>query len=185
MRPLNPAPIVEAIVEIDCDLPPGFDLDGLAEKAEAIQARLGQYPDFERLETVGWQLGFAEAALRGSALEALWFRSRETPQIAQIRSGGFSFSRLAPYGSLDDYLPEIRRLWGIYQEFCRPLAVRAARLRYINRLNLALTAGKVELGDYLRVVPPQPLDGVDFTAFRRLGHHDQLGRAPALGGRTG
>jgi uncharacterized protein (TIGR04255 family) len=69
---------------------------------------------------------------------------------------GFSFNRLAPYTSLDDYLSEIERVWRIFVSIASPVQIRVVRLRYINRILLPLTNGRVELEDYLKVGPRLP-----------------------------
>jgi uncharacterized protein (TIGR04255 family) len=89
-------------------------------------------------------------------LQALQFRSSDEKQIVQVRRGGFSFNRLAPYTSLDHYLNEIRRTWDIYREISSPLHVRAIQLRYINKLSLPAKDGKVELNEYFRIGPRLP-----------------------------
>ncbi len=84
------------------------------------------------------------------------FKSINTPdrrQVVQLRSQGYSFNRLAPYGTLDDYLNEIRRTWLIYVGLARPIAVKKIQLRYINRILLPMSHHQVDLDLYLRLGP--------------------------------
>jgi uncharacterized protein (TIGR04255 family) len=90
----------------------------------------------------------------------------EKNQIVQIRSDGYSFNRLAPYDSLDEYLPEIRRTWDLYRELALPVQVRAVRLRYINRILLPGPNGDPTLSRFLKVAPQlQPSAGTTLEAF--------------------
>jgi uncharacterized protein (TIGR04255 family) len=67
-----------------------------------------------------------------------------------VRAQGYSFNRLAPYTSLDDYLPEIQRTWDLFVKLTSPVQLRVIRLRYINRILLPLKNGQVDLKRYLK-----------------------------------
>src|ERR1700730_1851742 len=108
----NP-PIVEAVFDIDCDLPPGFDLAGLETAARAqIQ---DQYPKFRAQFLQEHKIEAAQDAppkmSSRLAVQAFQFLHDDEKQLVQVRAQGFSFNRLTPYTSLDDYLPEIERPW--------------------------------------------------------------------------
>lgn len=163
----NP-PIVEAVLDIDCDMPPGFDLtavepparDAFRESYPKARKQLLQGYTIEQPLNADPQL----SAARG--LHALQFLQDDEKQIVQVRRPGFSFNRLAPYGSLDDYLPEVRRTWEVFQRLTSPIQIRRVRLRYINRVLLPLTDGRVELDDYLTGGPRLPdEDRLEFTGF--------------------
>jgi len=163
-------PIVEAVVDIDCDMPPGQDLAEL--EAPGRDAFCDRYPTFRTrfLREGQIELHRGEAAPKVSAkvgIQALQFLQDDEKQLVQLRMQGFSFNRLAPYSTLDDYLPEIERTWRLFVNLASPIQIRAVRLRYINRIELPLTEGRVELGDYLGKVSPQlPGDtGLTFAGF--------------------
>lgn len=87
-------------------------------------------------------------------------------QLVQVRAEGFSFNRLAPYTTLDDYLPEIERTWGLYVRLVSPVQIRVIRLRYINRILIPLTANSVNLDDFLKIGPRLPdEDGLVLSGF--------------------
>lgn len=142
------APIVEAVLDLDCDLPAGFDLARFEE--EGRNAFASHYPLVRRQAFVSHTLtasagGQPPAHAVQQGLRALRFVSTDGLQLVQARSEGFSFNRLAPYTSLSEYLPEIERCWQIYAGLAAPLLVRRVRLRYINRIRLPRreTAGGV------------------------------------------
>lgn len=155
---LENAPIIEVILDIDCDLPPSFQL----QSAEAdLLSLLGDAYPKTRHQMVQEHQVFAQAdappqiSLR-SGLQALQFLSVDERQIVQFRTGGFSFNRLAPYSQLDDYLPEIERTWRLFVEKAGPLLIRKIGLRTINKIQLPVAQGKVSLQDYIQTGPRLP-----------------------------
>jgi uncharacterized protein (TIGR04255 family) len=152
---LPTAPIVEALVDIDCDLPPNVDVEALDAAGKAAygdhypreQRRMfnthqavmvpGQPPQFTSSE--GWQ--------------AHQYLFDDGKQLVQVRPDGFSFNRLAPYSCLDDYLPEIERTWQLFVGLAHPLVCRAVRMRYINRIELPLVEGRADFEKFLTSPP--------------------------------
>jgi len=152
---LSHPPIVEAVVDIDCDMPPATDLTALEGPARDLFGK--QYPTFRTQFVQEHEIRQEGAAppkmsvRRG--VQALQFFQSDEKQLVQMRTQGFSFNRLAPYSSLDDYLPEIERTWRLFLKLALPVQIRHIRLRYINRILLPTTAGRVELNDYLKLGP--------------------------------
>jgi uncharacterized protein (TIGR04255 family) len=99
-------------------------------------------------------------------VQALQFLTADEKQIVQCRRLGYSFNRLAPYATLDDYLPEIRRTWDLYRDVAAPVQVRVVRLRYINSLPLPSKDGTPDFAEYLAVGPRlgEP-EGLSFRGF--------------------
>lgn len=165
---LKNAPIVEAVFDLDCDLPHGFDLRSV--EAAARDKFRDTYPEYR--PQFMQELLFDPA--KGSptttismATQALQFRTKDNTQIVQVRTGGFSFNRLAPYGSLDDYLAEIERTWKAYVDLVSPVQIRVIRLRYINRILIPLTENAhVDIDDYFTIGPSVPDEkGLMLTGF--------------------
>jgi uncharacterized protein (TIGR04255 family) len=153
----NP-PIVEAVIDFDCDLPPQFDLAALE---GATRATFGdKYP---KLRTQLQQEFLIEtkpnepssASIR-QGLQALQCLYEDDRQLVQVRTQGFSFNRLAPYSTLDDYLPEIERTWRLYIDLVEPVRIRVIRLRYINLIHVPLTDGRVDLDEFFMIGPRVP-----------------------------
>jgi len=160
-------PIVEAVVDIDCDMPPALDLTALEKPARAAYS--DRYPKFRtvfveqhRIEAKGTEPSVHSA---DRAIQALQFLHDNERQLVQVRTQGFSFNRLTPYTSLDDYLPEIERTWRLFLDIATPVQVRIVRLRYINRILLPMTEQKVELEVYLRASPRLADDTLVLTGF--------------------
>jgi len=169
---LTTAPIIEAVLDIDCDGPPGQEIGAL--EGPARDSFLDRYPQFRtqllqeaRIEQQpDGPVQFS--ARRG--IQAFQFLQEDEKQLVQVRAQGFSFNRLAPYSSLDDYLPEIERTWRLFVGFASPVLVRALRLRYINRILLPLVDNRVELDHYLRIGPRLP-DEEKLTLLGFLNQH--------------
>ena len=168
----NP-PIVEAILDIDCDLPPSQDLEKI--EAPAIARYSERYP---KLRIQYFQEHRLEAAPNAEpkisvgkhGRKALQFVSDDEKQLVQVRAEGFTFNRLTPYTSLDDYLPEIKRTWDIYASLTNPIQIRVIRLRYINRILLPAHDNRVQLDTYFKVAPHLP-DESDLMFVGFLNQH--------------
>lgn len=165
---LSHAPIVEAVLDVDCDMPPAFDLAALEGKLQ--DAFREEYPKFRtqyleeyRIERKGDQPSKHSAK---RAIQAFQFLQNDEKQLVQVRTQGFSFNRLAPYSTLDEYLPEIERAWGLFATIISPVQIRIVRLRYINRILLPFANERVELERYLKVSPRLPEeDRLQFAGF--------------------
>lgn len=177
---LDHPPIIEAVVDIDCDMPPKFDLAACGQDA---MARFSDaYPRHEKQMMAGLTLKIVDekdapeldvpTRTRGT-LSAHLFRNREGNQLVQVRQRGFSFNRLAPYDGLDSYLPEIERVWKIFVDLTQPVIVRQISLRFINRLLLPLDDDGLDLGSFFQVGPQLPDSGnLRLTGF--LNQHSAI-----------
>jgi uncharacterized protein (TIGR04255 family) len=113
---LPKAPIVEAVLDIGCDMPPAFDITAI--EGRARDGFRDQYPKLRkqfiqqtRIETK--PDATPQMSVR-HGMQAFQFLQGDEKQLVQVRAQGFSFNRLAPYTSLDDYLPEIKRTWQLF-----------------------------------------------------------------------
>lgn len=166
------APIIEAILDVDCDMPPGQQI-ALLEKT----ARNAFRPEYSKFRTAFIQTHQIEAKADQPpqmsvqhAIQAFQFLSEDEKQIVQLRTQGFSFNRLSPYTSFDDYLPQIEKAWRLFISVASPIQIRSVRLRYINRILLPLAKNKhIELSHYLKIGPRLP----DEERFTLVGFLDQ------------
>lgn len=167
------APIIEAVLDIDCDLPPMLDLSGI--QGAAFEVFKDRYPKFRQefiQQHVLTQAGDAAPELRvNEGLGALQFVTEDEKQLVQFRPNGFSFNRLAPYTSLDDYLPEIEASWHTFLKLAKPVQIRKLGIRMINRILLPMAEEKLDFGDFLQVPPRLPTSTGAKLSF--LGFLDQ------------
>lgn len=165
---LGNAPIIEAVLDIDCVLPTSFKLEDV--EVAARDSFRSEYPKLKKqflLQHSVKHPAEGPAEVSGSkALQALQFLKEDEKQLIQLRRNGFSFNRLTPYDSLGTYLPEIERTWNAYLGLAEPSSIRRISLRYINRLLLPVDGPSLRLSDYLRQAPQLPEDTkLSFTGF--------------------
>ncbi len=171
------APTIEAVVDIDCDLPPNLDFEAVNQKA--FERFKDTYPHQRRSIVQGHEIRPSQESLSVTiqrGLGALQFRSEDEKQLIQIRWNGFSFNRLKPYSSLDDYLAEIETRWETFKQIVQPIQLRKIGLRYINRIALPCENGQLDLRQYLTMLPVKPdcsKDGFDLQ-MRRFVHQHQV-----------
>jgi uncharacterized protein (TIGR04255 family) len=165
---LKKAPVIEAIIEFDCDMPPKFKV---AEYEEAFKATYSvAYPEFRTVYAETHEIqSDREGTTSHSAQRAVdghQFWNAEKTELVQVRNWGFSFNRLKPYSTLDDYLPTIKLNWGKFAAVGQPIQLKALRMRFINRIELPSTTGNLELKDYLSICPQLPNgSNLVFTGF--------------------
>lgn len=103
-------------------------------------------------------------------IQSFHFLQEDEKQLVQLRTQGFSFNRLAPYSSLDDYLPEIERIWRLWVDIVSPVQIRAIRLRYINRILLPLKPEGIELSEFFKTYPTLPDENLILSGFLNQYH---------------
>ena len=173
---LDNAPIIEAVLDLDCDFEPTAKLELLEESARS--ALRASYPRFRKQVTHTHQVRNASDAapeiFATQQLSAFIFHSPDDTQLVQLRTGGFSFNRLVPYTTLDDYLPEIARTWELYREVARPIQIRRIGLRFINRMLLPLENGRLRFNDYLKGLAELPEEDQRFHYRGFLNQHNAI-----------
>jgi uncharacterized protein (TIGR04255 family) len=149
------APITEALIDIQAQLPQEIKLDILTQVYSSIQT---EYPKREEVLMVQGQMIVGESVGATASQSQIGYVvfSNDQKQILQMRLDGFSFSRLAPYDCWESFRDEAKRLWNIYQSLTHPEAIVRLAVRYINRLDIHLPFG--DLKDYLRTYPEVSLD---------------------------
>jgi len=157
----NP-PVVEAVIDIDCELPEGFDVVSTEELARSAFG--DRYPVVRKhhlhQQHISLQGASPPEISSQSALEGLRFFQEDERQLVQIRAHGYSFNRLKPYVGFDVCLDEIERTWQAYRDIVHPARVQQIRIRYINQIEIPFhpTNRRVELDDYLAIGPKLPDD---------------------------
>jgi uncharacterized protein (TIGR04255 family) len=168
----NP-PIVEAVIDIDCDLPPTFDLRAAQQTiCETFKDSYPQTREQVLSETQMRQERDAppQVQMGRQALHAVQLIQEDGKQLVQFRENGFSFNRLAPYNGLDVYLGEIERTWNLFQKLANPVKIRKVALRTINRILLPVEENGINLEEYIKTSPRLPTNcDLIFVGF--LNHH--------------
>ncbi len=145
------APITEAILDLKVILPDGFPVEKFLEIHEHIRDR---FPTSQPIHvgSLVVQAGPDIQVNTNRQHSGFLFRSKDNLRIFQATLQGFTFNRLAPYDSWEEFRSAARSLWEIYKGICKPEFVTRAAVRYINQFHIP-TTGAIELQDYLKTVP--------------------------------
>lgn len=156
VRHLSRPPIVEAVLDFRTRLPAGLNSEALDAAASEVSV---DYPTRKQQWMIEGSFAFAiegDQPVSSSSRRPNGFvyHSKDGKQVAQFRLDGFTFSRLAPYTSWDEVVPEAFRLWNIYRRVAQPEGLFRVGVRYINRIRLP--EAPRELNDLLTSAPQVP-----------------------------
>lgn len=149
-RHYSRAPITEAIIDLRVTLPEGFSVEQLTDIHALIS---DHFPTKEPIHAGSLMLQAGPNIKIDASRQhhGFLFRSEDGLRIFQATLSGFTFNRLAPYKTWEEFRGEARQLWEVYKDICKPSSVIRAAVRFINRLDLPGPA--LDLKDYLRTVP--------------------------------
>jgi uncharacterized protein (TIGR04255 family) len=150
-RHYDKAPIKEAIIDVQVEQSGSLTL-----------------ADFENVETLPPQgyrdrqkliMGQVRGQIEGNRLTATAnqdqlgyaFVGGEGKHVTQFRVNGFSFSRLAPYQTWEQFRNEAKTLWLSYRKIVGALPVVRVGLRYVNQLDLPTPVR--DFRDFIRSYP--------------------------------
>src|SRR5439155_14194642 len=140
------APITEALLDIQVILPDEVDAQRLLAFHDLVKERFPEKRD--RLSwTHGfqWQVGQEPQIIpAGQKQEGYLFVSADKTRIVQARINGFTFNKLKPYVNWDTLSAESRALWEQYRQLACALNVLLIGLRYLNRIDILLSAYRRE-----------------------------------------
>lgn len=161
----NP-PIVEAVIDVRCELPSSFDASALHDAIPRdIRSRFPQSNERRQIEA---QIK-AGASVSSSDVVLGYILSTESRSKAvQFRLDGFSYSRLQSYSTFEEFSEEARELWDAYVRFSSPLRVSRIAGRFVNVIEL--DEGLNSFLDFAQVgnpyvTPPKALEG-SLRSFR-------------------
>lgn len=161
------APIVEALIDIQCVLP--GPTEALAQLQDAESAL---YPHKQRIDEYRAELKaqfnknpsepFAGSAAR--TLSGYVSTNHERNQVFQAKIDRFVFARLKPYPGWDQFSKEARRLWTAYRAIATPTTISRIAIRTINRLELPIPVTDPSV--FLQLLPSMSSGvGADISSF--------------------
>ncbi len=152
---LQHAPIIEAVFDIQCRSDSHLNSDDIKQKA--INLLNQSYPHVRNEYILEQQIQSSDQKSYeltvNEELKGFRFISDDKLQLIQFRRDGISFNRLAPYSAFEDYLPIVKSNWKIYYDITSPVEITRIAQRFINKINIPLNDGSVDLERYLKVVP--------------------------------
>ncbi len=145
------APITEALLDLKVILPENFSVEKFLEIHDRVR---DQFPTSEPIHVGSLAIqAIPEIQVEASRQHSgFLFRSKDGLRIFQATLQGFTFNRLAPYNSWEEFSGDAKSLWEIYKDVCKPSFVTRAAVRYINRIDIP-AKGPIDLQDYLKTVP--------------------------------
>jgi uncharacterized protein (TIGR04255 family) len=149
-RHFSKAPVIEAIIDIQIAGAPADLLETL-ENAEMAAG----YRQAGTIGAIVGKLEFREdssvATAKGSRL-GYRFHSADDKFVVQIRTNGFTFSRLAPYDRWETFIAEAESNWAHYRRIVEGpgIVIPQFSVRYINKLHMPPGS---EVSSYLRTYP--------------------------------
>jgi len=145
--------VLEALVDIRVERGSPIDLPTLANVHVGEEER---YPKREALmsSSITFDPKGNAVAQAAQSMNGYRFSDSANSRIAQVRQDGFTFSRLQPYDQWESWRGEARRVWDRYVEAVRPKTINRVAVRYINRIDVSSTRGR--LRDYLNIYPELP-----------------------------
>lgn len=151
-RHLSRAPAREALIDIQFE--PHVPLEAIERFAAIAEPEFKQNLDL-------WEafVGFnangnqPEASTRHTVIGKR-LDSDQPPHVLQCRAGGFTFSRLSPYGEWKDLRNEAHRWWKVFYSEVQPHTVTRIAVRYINEIKLPLPMR--DFSEYLTCPPRVP-----------------------------
>lgn len=163
--PYSHPPIVEALLDIQVDLPGDFALDTLLKCQQKVKK---DYPDRKSAQDVTGEISVGQKVSASASTEPTGyvFASPDKKQLFQAKRTGFTFNRLAPYPGWDVFFAEAKRLWEEYHRVTHPRGYKRVALRYIDRFDFPFP--EVMLETYFRTYPevsrdlPQVMAGFFF-----------------------
>lgn len=168
--PLSRAPIVEAVIGVTARAESSWEEVAISEQ---FKQRLPEYPSVQAQRKVRYEFKHATDAQPEQAVHDMGWRglrceSADKLHIAQFNRDGFSFSRLKPYQSWEQFYQEGFRLWRLYNDVAQPAEIQRIGLRFINRIEFS--QDEVKLEDFLENPPKTPRGmGIPFEGFL---HHN-------------
>ncbi len=167
---LKNAPITEALIDIQFEVPPDTTLDTLAQ----FQSRISDILPLREVSQIAGvefrhnQEGPPEVVALTFGINGYVYQSADRKTIFQVKLGGFTLSKLEPYDGWEALKDEAVKLWALYSEFVKPVKVNRLAVKYTNKIRLPLGA---DYKTYFKTTPeicllyPYPLPR-DLTRFR-------------------
>jgi uncharacterized protein (TIGR04255 family) len=138
---LKNAPIVEALLDIQVQLPKEKDLKMLHTLFEEVK---NKYPlEKKRFKFSGTiefkaQEELAKSSVSNTQVDGYLYYSEDKSKVFQARLNGFTFNKHKPYQSWSALKKEAKQLWLLYIKVVEPVTINRIALRYINKIPLKI-----------------------------------------------
>ena len=146
-------PIVEAIIDIQVRPDAKVLTEG---EVKLFNERTGdKYSTATPIGQVSFGFDTANPAASGATQHAtIGWRCSGSGAVVQLKSSGFTFSRLPPYTDWESFKAEAFAAWTQYRELVEPASIVRYALRFVNKINIEYA--QIELFEYLKLYPQLP-----------------------------
>lgn len=145
----NP-PIQEALLDIQVQYSPEFNIDSLESVYDSIKETL---PLKEPIGSYTVTLG-PEGNSSTQGIDGYLFKAGEGDKVLQLTSRGFTYSKVNNYSTWEEFMAEAQTFWNAYIETIHPSMIKRIGVRYINKINIPSSeSSSVDLGTYFKLFP--------------------------------
>jgi uncharacterized protein (TIGR04255 family) len=145
------APITEAIINLNIELPAGFDVETLKNFSQDVDL---QYAPVGEERLMGFTASAAGFSATDPAISGFRFSGDDGKYVLVCRSNSFSLSRLAPYDSWETFRDEAKRIWELFSGKYNAPKVTGLNIRYVNRIEIPWKPGMaIDFRWYFRTFP--------------------------------
>jgi uncharacterized protein (TIGR04255 family) len=136
---LQNAPITEALIDIQVQLPPDVDLVQLRKFHDGLEHQFPQIEERIQVSAVVKMdpLSGAEMKSDGPMPDGWLMRSETDALLAQVRLNGLTLSKLPPYITWKSLSDHAKELWHRYVQIARPIKVTKLAARYVNKIEMS------------------------------------------------
>jgi uncharacterized protein (TIGR04255 family) len=132
---LRHAPITEALIDIQAELPPGVDLLALRKFYDGLESRL---PAIEERVSISATLAVGKAGAEFMSKErkpdGYLMKSETQGLVVQARLNGFTVNKMSPYISWTSLSTVGKEMWDRYIHVASPTKVNRLAVRYTNKI---------------------------------------------------
>jgi len=174
----NP-PVTEAVLDLRVKLPASFDMKLFDTYSEKVKS---DFPTKETQWIANFKLDAKEkvAAIQSNEINGFFLKSADGSRVIQIKKEGFSFNKLKPYDSWENFSKDAFSYWNLFLEIIQPEEVTRVAVRYINLIKIPTTAKDFE--EYFLTIPQigPNLPQLVSEQFMRLVINDEGGINTAI-----
>lgn len=178
------SPAIEVIYHVQATLPQVTDMGAVD---RTLSAELKGFAQKEPFSLFKQTLGTAAGAPTQFQVEAdhagYKFTDKKGQHVVHMLRDGLAVNWLKPYPGYAACIKKTKNYWGTHQKAFRSAQVERISLRYVNHIDLPMTAGKLKFSDYLNIGPRLPAsDGAKLRGFHQV--LDLVDPAKGIGGRA-
>lgn len=160
---LSNAPIVEALIDIQVQLPSSKSVNDFRLIFDKIKETYPKNKERRKFSgSFAIQGDKVKSDIQNNEIDGMIFLSEDNQKIIQSRLDGFSFHYKNIYTTWSDFSGEAKMLWDIYSNIAEPVAVKRIGLRYINKIYLKTPFDPL---NYFKTLPTLS-DDLNYGIFR-------------------